>query len=111
MIYTTATATWNSSRAYNLHCSSQHHWILNPLSEARYRTDLMVPSWICFHCAITGTTGRLLRVVKNSIRIQSWEAESPQYSETHLQEFNQVPTRKFRGKFLSASSRRGKETI
>ena len=32
--YTTATATPDPSRAYNLHHSSWQRWILNPLSEA-----------------------------------------------------------------------------
>ena len=40
--YTTATA--------------MQHWILNPLREARDGTRiLMVTSWICFCCTITGT--------------------------------------------------------
>ena len=39
-----------------LHHSSWQCWILNPLSKARDWThNLMVPSWICFHCAMTGT--------------------------------------------------------
>ena len=29
-----ATATWDPSRVFDLHCSSQQHWVLNPLSEA-----------------------------------------------------------------------------
>ena len=33
--YTTATATPDLSRICDLHCSSQQHLILNPLSEAR----------------------------------------------------------------------------
>ena len=43
--YTTATATPDLSRVCDLHHSSQQHWLLNPLSEARDRTrNLMVPS-------------------------------------------------------------------
>ena len=34
LAYTTATATWDQSHAFNLHQSSQQCWILNPLSEA-----------------------------------------------------------------------------
>ena len=44
LAYTTATATQDPSHVCNLHHhSSQQHWILNPLSEARDRTD---SSWI-----------------------------------------------------------------
>ena len=40
----------------NLHHSSRQCRILNPLSEARDQTrNLMVPRWICFHWARTGT--------------------------------------------------------
>ena len=54
--YATATAMWDHSRVFDLHHSSRQRWILNPLSEARDHTSiLMVPSWICFHCATTGT--------------------------------------------------------
>ena len=36
--------------------SSRQHWILNLVSEARDRTcNLMVPSWIRFHCTMMGT--------------------------------------------------------
>ena len=53
--YTTATATPDPSLVYNLHHSSQQCQVLN-LSEARDRTlNLMVPSRIPFHCAMTGT--------------------------------------------------------
>ena len=39
----------------DLYHSSQQHWILNPLSEAREQTcNLMVPSRIRFHWAIIG---------------------------------------------------------
>ena len=56
LAYTTATATRDPSHIFDLHHSSQQHWILNPLSEARDRTgNLIVPSWIHFHCTTTGT--------------------------------------------------------
>ena len=42
--------------AAGLHHSSWQHQILNPLSKARDGTqNLMVPSWICFCCAMIGT--------------------------------------------------------
>ena len=41
---------------FHLHHSSQQHWILNPVSEARDRTRiLMDTSWFCYHWATTGT--------------------------------------------------------
>ena len=54
--YTTAIATSDLSRVCDLHHGSRQRQILNPLREARDRTrSLMVPSWIRFHCATTGT--------------------------------------------------------
>ena len=54
--YTTATATQDPSHICKLHHSSRQCRILNPLSEARYRTRvLMVPSWLRFLCGMTGT--------------------------------------------------------
>ena len=54
--YTTAIATQDLNRIFDIHHSSQQCWILNPLMEARDRIrNLMVPSQICFHCATTGT--------------------------------------------------------
>ena len=54
--YTAATATSDPSRICDLHHSSQQRQILNPLSKARDPTcNLMVPNWICFPCATTGT--------------------------------------------------------
>ena len=45
--FTTATATWDLSCICDLHHSSQLCWILNPLSEARDQTQiLMDTSWI-----------------------------------------------------------------
>ena len=47
--YTTATAMWDLSCVFNLHHSSQHHRILNPLSEARDQTHILIDtSWVHF---------------------------------------------------------------
>ena len=54
--YATATATQDLSRICDLHHRSRQRRILNPRSEAKDRTcNLMVISWIHFHCATTGT--------------------------------------------------------
>ena len=54
--YATDTATSDPSCICNLHHSSRQHRILNPLSKARGRTQiLMVPSWIHFCCTTKGT--------------------------------------------------------
>ena len=54
--YTTATATWDPKHVWDLHHSTWQCQILNPLIEARDLThNLMVPNWICFWCATTGT--------------------------------------------------------
>ena len=56
LAYTTAIATQDLSHVCDLHHSSQQRWILDPLREARDRTqNLMVPSWIRFRCATMGT--------------------------------------------------------
>ena len=45
--YTTATKTWDLGRVCDLHHNSQQCRILNPLSEARDRTHvLMDASWV-----------------------------------------------------------------
>ena len=52
----TATATWDLSHICDLHHSSWQPLILNPLSQARDRTRiLMDTSWVCYHRAMTGT--------------------------------------------------------
>ena len=49
--YTTATATGDLSHTCDLHHSSQQRWIPDPLSEARYRTYiLMGANQIRFRC-------------------------------------------------------------
>ena len=41
---------------WDLHHSSWQRRTLNPLSVARDQIcNLVVPSWICFHCAMMGT--------------------------------------------------------
>ena len=56
LAYTTATAMSDPSHICSLHHSSQQHWILNPLIEARDQAcNLMVPSQIHFYCAMMGT--------------------------------------------------------
>ena len=53
LAYTTATAMQDPSCICDLHHSSWQCHILNPLSKPRDGTyNLMVPSWICFHCAM-----------------------------------------------------------
>ena len=54
--YTTATTTPNLSCVCNLHCSSLHFQILNPLSRAKVWTHvLMDSSWSRYHWAAVGT--------------------------------------------------------
>ena len=56
LAYTTAIATPDPSRLFDLHHSSGQRRILNPLSEARDGTCiLMDASQIHFCCAMTGT--------------------------------------------------------
>ena len=42
--YATATATWDLSRFCDLHHSSWQRWILNPLSESRDLTRILMDS-------------------------------------------------------------------
>ena len=56
--YTTATATQDPSCIFDLHHSSQQRWILNPLSEVRDGTCVLVDaSQIHVRRATTGTPG------------------------------------------------------
>ena len=61
LAYTTATATQDLSHICNLHHSSQQCQILNPLSEARDQTRiLMDPSQICDCWATMGTPNTII---------------------------------------------------
>ena len=42
LAYTTAIGTWDLSHICDLHHSSQHHQILNPLSKARDQTCVLI---------------------------------------------------------------------
>ena len=73
LAYAIVTATPDPSCVCDLHHSPQKRWILNPLSEARDRTCvLMDPSQIRFCRAMTGTPHSFLKKiyigVKNIIR-------------------------------------------
>ena len=66
LTYATATATPDLSHTCDLHHGSWQCRILNPLSKARHQScNLMVPSQIHFHCAMTWTP--ISRVFKNAI--------------------------------------------
>ena len=55
LAYTTATAMPDLSYVCDLHHNSWQLQILNPMSEARDRTCvLMDNSWVCYHWATTG---------------------------------------------------------
>ena len=59
LAYATATAMADPSRLCKLYHSSQQCWIINPMSEARDRTqNLMIPSQIHFWYAMMGTPKR-----------------------------------------------------
>jgi len=70
--FTTATAMQDLYNVCNLHHSSRQCWILNPLSEARGQTHiLMDTSQICFWWVTMGTLRRLyLTTILEKIRIQ-----------------------------------------
>ena len=56
LAYTTDTATPDPSHVCDLHHGSWQHWILNPLSEAKDRTHiLLAASRLCCPWAATGT--------------------------------------------------------
>ena len=67
----TPTTTRDQNHIWHLHHSSLQCRILNQLSEARDQTHhLMVPSWICFHCATMGTP---VLILFNFHQYDRWE--------------------------------------
>ena len=73
--YTTATVTWDPSRACDLYHSSQQCQIPNPLSEAKDGSHILVDSsWIHFHCITMGTLDCSLILVLSQILVKAgWE--------------------------------------
>ena len=65
--YATATAMQDLSQLCDLHHSSRQRQILNPQCEARDQTlNFMVPSWVRFRCATTGTPHSSIKGVFSS---------------------------------------------
>ena len=72
-----STAMQDSNHICDLHHRSWQHRIINPLSEARNWTlNLMVPSWICFCCAMMGTQG-------NDYFVTGWKFMYPTWGQTN----------------------------
>ena len=70
LAYTTARAMPDSSRICDLHHNSQQRRILNPLSEARNQTCVLLgTSQIHFHCTLMGTSWYQLLHTKQATRI------------------------------------------
>ena len=71
-VYTTVIATQDLNCIWDLRHSPQQCWVLNPLSEARYWTCiLMVASQIRFHCPMTGTPIRNLYYL-SKMKVKIW---------------------------------------
>ena len=84
--YTTAEATRDPGYICNLHHSSRQCRILNPLSEARGWTHvLMDPSWVHYHWATMGTPGifltQNLKFLSRSLFTESYQTFSTKVSE------------------------------
>ena len=75
----TATATQNPSHICNLHCSSRQCQILNPLSEARDRTHVLMDISQVHYCgAIMGTPENIFLKysnLKSKLLLYSWAVE------------------------------------
>ena len=72
-----------SSCVCDLHHSLWQHWILNPLSEARDRTHILMDvNWVCFHWATTENPfKRKVRVMRGNraqwLKVQPLESHCP----------------------------------
>ena len=77
LAYATVTATPDLNHVCNLHHSSQHCRILNPLREARDRThNLIVPSQILFQWTMTGTPKPQYLIKDGSLSLGSLKVEA-----------------------------------
>ena len=57
-----------------LHHNSRQCGILNPLREPRdWTCNLMVPGWICFCCAMTGTPGSTFFFVRKKMKARNFK--------------------------------------
>ena len=71
-----ATVMQYLSLVCDLHHSSQHHQILNPLSKGRDQThNLMVTSQIRFRCATTGTPWRQKFYIISTLKYRAYIAK------------------------------------
>ena len=60
--YTTATATPDPSHICNLDHRSQQHWILNPLSQARDQTCILMDRMVCDLLSYKGNSKRTVLI-------------------------------------------------
>ena len=74
--YTTAIATWDPSCVFDLHHSSQQCWILNPLSEAKARTRILMDiRQVRFCWAMMGTPYISILLIKLYVSDKQTEAQ------------------------------------
>ena len=81
--YTSATVTQDLSHVWDLHRSSWHCWILNPLSETRDQTPILADTRrVCYCWATVGTpeSGAFVLVLqRRKLRL----GESQQFTQSH----------------------------
>ena len=79
LAYATVTEMSDPSCICDLHHSSWQCWILNPLSEARDRTHVLMDiSQVCYHCSTTGIPGFISNVSHMAGKLVltgSWELQ------------------------------------
>ena len=69
-VHATATAMQDPSQVCDLRCSSRQRWMLNPLSEARDQTRiLMDTSHVRYHWATTGTPSECILCVSLTLPV------------------------------------------
>jgi len=70
--YTTATAIPDPSLVCNLHHSTRQRQILNPLSDARNQTHVLMDiSQIRFRCATAGTLSSLVFINQSCVSVKA----------------------------------------